>query len=60
MTLKINKIQNAGILTLDKEIELGKYSLFYDYNGGGKTTLSKLSDLLTTSNPDRKKLLLMI
>ncbi len=31
MTLKINKIQNAGILTLDKEIELGKYSLFYGY-----------------------------
>ena len=55
MTLKINKIQNAGILRLDNDIELGKYSLFYGYNGSGKTTLSKLFDLLGLPECDRKK-----
>jgi wobble nucleotide-excising tRNase len=54
MIMKITKIKNAGILTLDEPIELKKISLFYGYNGAGKTTLSRLFNLKGYEETDTK------
>ncbi len=51
--MEINQIQNAGILCLNKAIELKTINLFYGYNGSGKTTLSRLFHLL---NEDAKNI----